>query len=302
MRSPSLEQANLMLRILPHVAAEDCFALKGGTAINFFVRDLPRLSVDIDLTYIPIEPRKETLYKIGEALARVKSKISKTIPGVSVHEGRYEGTVFKLFVKGPAGIVKIEPNLVMRGAAHPPVERNIGPKAVEKFKTAVSIKTLSDADLYGGKICAALDRQHPRDLFDVKVLMENEGLTQDIRQAFIVYLISHDRPMHEVIDPIRKDIRSVFDADFQGMTEEPVEYAALLNARENLIGKLKNDLTKPEKEFILSVKEGSPDWTLLDLPGVDKLPAVQWKLQNIRKMDAAKHRDYLRKLKDKLGL
>ena len=184
MIGPFLEQAGLMLRVLPHVAAEECFALKGGTAINFFVRDLPRLSVDIDLTYLPVEPRKETLSGIGEALARVEAKIMRAMPGITVHKGRYEGAVFKLYVRGPAGEVKIEPNLVIRGAVLPPVERELCPEGGRKFRMALSVKTLSDADLYGGKICAALDRQHPRDLFDIKLLLDNAGLTDAIRKAF----------------------------------------------------------------------------------------------------------------------
>ena len=86
MRSPFLEQSALMLRALPYVAEEDCFALKGGTAINFFVRDMPRLSVDIDLTYLPIEPRDETLTKIGQALDRIKSRVLKGVPDVAVRD------------------------------------------------------------------------------------------------------------------------------------------------------------------------------------------------------------------------
>lgn len=82
MRSPFVEQARLMLRVLPHVAGEPCFALKGGTAINFFVRDMPRLSVDIDLTYVPVEPRVQSLERIGQALVRIKEKVLRTIPQV----------------------------------------------------------------------------------------------------------------------------------------------------------------------------------------------------------------------------
>ena len=47
-------QVQLLIRVLPSIAEEACFALKGGTAINLFVRDMPRLSVDIDLTYLPV--------------------------------------------------------------------------------------------------------------------------------------------------------------------------------------------------------------------------------------------------------
>ncbi len=291
-----------MLRVLPYVAAEACFALKGGTAINFFLRDMPRLSVDIDLTYLPVEPRKDTLFGIGEALVRVKAKVLRAMPGISIQEGRYEGAVYKLFVHGPAGEVKVEPNLIMRGAVLPPVQRELCPEGGRKFRMALSVKTLSDADLYGGKICAALDRQHPRDLFDIKLLLANEGLTDAIRKAFIVYLVSHDRPMHELINPPRKDFRKVFENEFSGMTDVPVSYEELLAAREYLFSRLHSELTGTERKFILSVKEGSPDWKLLGLPGVDKLPAIQWKLQNIAKMSPAKHREQLCKLKERLGL
>ena len=302
MRSPFLEQAALMLRVLPHVAAEGCFALKGGTAINFFVRDLPRLSVDIDLAYLPIEPRDESLTKIGQALDRIKAGILKVVAGVTVRTGRYEGKTSKLFVRGADGEVKIEPNLVIRGAAHPTRERDLCAAAQARFEVAVRLRTLSDADLYGGKLCAALDRQHPRDLFDVKVLLDDEGITPEIRKSFLVYLISHDRPIHEVIDPTRKDVQAAFAADFQGMTAAPVEYQALLDVREDLIGRIHADLTADEKGFLVSVKEGKPRWPLLGLDGVDRMPAVQWKLKNIAKMDRAKHEEQLDKLKKKLGL
>lgn len=57
-------QVNLLLKVLPEVSKESNVALHGGTAINLFVRNMPRLSVDIDLTYIPIESRKISLEKI----------------------------------------------------------------------------------------------------------------------------------------------------------------------------------------------------------------------------------------------
>lgn len=61
-------QVALLVRVLPWVATEKCLALKGGTAINLFVRDMPRLSVDIDLAYLPIEPREASLQHISAAL------------------------------------------------------------------------------------------------------------------------------------------------------------------------------------------------------------------------------------------
>ncbi len=64
------------------------------------------------------------------------------------------------------------------------------------------------------EICAALDRQHPRDLFDVKLLLDNEGITDKIRTAFIVYLISHNRPMNELLNPTFQDISHQYTSEF----------------------------------------------------------------------------------------
>jgi hypothetical protein len=170
------------------------------------------------------------------------------------------------------------------------------------FELSVTAQTLSVADLYGGKLCAALDRQHPRDLFDVMVLLENEGITEHIRKAFVVYLASHDRPINELLDPTRKDIRRVYESEFAGMTIKGVGYEDLIGARETLIQTLKEELTEGEKAFLVSLKKGQPDWNALAIQGIEKLPALQWKLMNIEKMSDRKRADSLEKLKRKLGL
>lgn len=77
-------QVALLVRVLPHVAAEKMFALKGGTAINLFYRDLPRLSVDIDLTYLPIKDRAESLADINAAMDRLVQAIERGIPDARV--------------------------------------------------------------------------------------------------------------------------------------------------------------------------------------------------------------------------
>ena len=74
--SPFFKQADLLVQLIPFVNAETCFALKGGTAINFFVRKFPRLSVDIDLVYVPVEDRETSLRGIDEALRRIADKNS----------------------------------------------------------------------------------------------------------------------------------------------------------------------------------------------------------------------------------
>lgn len=302
MRKEYLDQARLMLRVLAHVAAEERFALKGGSAINFFIWDMPRLSVDIDLAYLPIEPREPSLRGISAALLRIKGSIAKAFPECNVHETQAGGFAFKLVVHAPAAEVKIEPNTVMRGSIDGAVMRDLSKKARDTFEVAVKTRTLSEPELFGGKICAALDRQHPRDLFDIKRLLDGPGVTTKIRKSFLVHLISHDRPMHEVIEPTRKDVRDVFESEFAEMTDESVEYEALIDARERLIAQLKKELTDSEKRFLLSVKEGKPDWPLLGLEGVERLPAVQWKLKNVSRMARAKHQEQLRELRETLSL
>lgn len=201
-----------MLRTIPHVVAEVCFVLKGGTAINFFVRDMPRLSVDIDLAYLPVDEARETaLKKISDALGRIAAAIKKTITDAKVQESRTQkpARVTKLIVATGQTRIKIEPNDIIRGSVFPSEEWELTRRARDLFELSVTARTLSLADLYGGKLCAAPDRQHPRDLFDVKLLLENEGITDQIRKAFVVYLASHNRPIHELLNPTRKDVRRI---------------------------------------------------------------------------------------------
>jgi hypothetical protein len=133
-------------------------------------------------------------------------------------------------------------------------------------------------------------------------LLDNEGITDEIRRAFVVYLASHDRPMNELIDPTRLDVRQIFDEHFVGMTRTPVTYEELVAARERLIEMLLASLTDAERRFLVSLKEGRPDWALLAIPGADALPGVRWKLQNIAKMGRDKHRVALDALRRKLGV
>ncbi|HVW19930.1 MAG TPA: nucleotidyl transferase AbiEii/AbiGii toxin family protein [Opitutaceae bacterium] len=298
-------QADLLVRVMPFVNAEACFALKGGTAINFFVRDFPRLSVDIDLVYLPLEDRSTTLRGIDAALQRIAAKIRRAMPSLQAREHRTisDKLLDKLTVRAADGAeVKIEPNTVLRGALHPTAELNLSRKAVELFGRSATMRVMSLPDLFGGKLCAALDRQHPRDLFDVHGLFQAEGITDDIRRAFVVFLASHDRPMNELLTPNRKDLKQVFADQFDGMTLDPVPLAVLEDTRERLIERINADLTAAEREFLLSMKRLKPKWELLGLPGVERLPGPQWKLYNLRKMDAAKRRAAEDRLRQKLGM
>lgn len=297
-------QADLLVQILPFVHAEECFALKGGTAINFFVREFPRLSVDIDLVYLPVQDRKTTLAGIDDALKRMAAAIRRALRGAQVREQPLSGEklVAKLIVQVGRAEVIVEPNTVLRGALYPVQDRTLTPKAVELFGRSVTMRVVSLPDLYGGKLCAALDRQHPRDLFDVHGLLQHEGLTDEIRRAFVVFLASHDRPMNELLTPNRKDLKQVYADQFSGMTREPVPLEVLEETREKLITKINAELTAPERQFLLSLKRLEPKWELLGLPGLEKLPGPQWKLYNLRRMAADKRAAAESLLRQKLGL
>ena len=299
-----IRQAELLLRVLPLVDQEAIFALKGGTAINFFFRDLPRVSVDIDLVYLPIDERHFALRKISDTLVRIGRNIESRIPGTKIVPKKIKGSELwsGFSVRREDATIKIEPNSVIRGSIFPPERRTLSPRAIQVFELSMECRTLSENELYAGKICAALDRQHPRDLFDVLSLFRERTFNDIMRKAFIVYLISHDRPMVEILDPGFVNIRPVFESEFRDMASEEVTCEDLEKTRENLVSMIARELTLQERQFIVSVKEGAPQWGLIGLEGVQNLPAVQWKLLNIRRMAPAKHQQALRKLRNYLNV
>ena len=298
-------QVKLLLTVLPFVAKEKCFALKGGTAINLFLRNMPRLSVDIDLTYLPIEDRSTTLRNVEFSLLRIKNNLLNEIDGIQVDESRIktEQCLSKLFIMHNGLQIVIEPNLILRGSVFPCVKKNLVQNAEDFFKlTIIDMLNMSIEDLYAGKMCAALDRQHPRDLFDIKLLLENEGITDSIRKAFVIYLASGPRPMHELLSPNLLEIKKIFEQDFLGMTQISVNYDSLITARSDMIKTLQKTLNQNERLFLLSVKEGNPDWQLIGRMDLENLPAVQWKVANVKRMDSVKHAQALGRLKAVLEL
>lgn len=288
--SPYYRQVRLLTRVLPLVAAEKIFALKGGTAINLFIRDLPRLSVDIDLVYLPTDDRGTALKNVAGALTRIADAIGAAIPDTNIIRAfENQPDALRLFVSQGEDRIKIELSPVLRGSVLPEELREVAPAVEEQFGY-VEMQLLSIPDLYAGKICAALDRQHPRDLFDVKLLLENEGLTDDLVRTFLVYLISHNRTMAELLQPTRKDIAGIYEGEFVRMSQVEVSLDELLAVRERLVEDITKALTNDQRKFLLSFKAMRPDWNLLGLKDVDKLPAVRWKLHNLERMPADRRR------------
>jgi predicted nucleotidyltransferase component of viral defense system len=295
-------QVALLIAVMPFLAAETDFALKGGTAINLFVRDMPRLSVDIDLTYLPVAGRPESLAAIDVAMKRMAAAIRAGLRGTRVIEvmNAREQIVTKLQVQGADAQIKIEVTPVLRGCVFAPEMRSVS-QAVEDAFGYAEMQLVSFADLYAGKIMAALDRQHPRDLYDVRDLLAHEGIDDDLRRAFIVYLISHDRPISEVIRPSRRDIAHEFEQGFAGMTAEPVTLDDLLTAREALIESIAGGMPPEHRQFLIGFKSGAPDWNLLGVPGAADLPAVRWKQINLDRMSADARGRMIAQLQESLG-
>jgi predicted nucleotidyltransferase component of viral defense system len=301
MRSEYEKQVRLLLKVLPALNKVDSFALKGGTAINFFVQDFPRLSVDIDITYIKLNSRNEALKDIQNGIEIISQDIKKRLSQSNLTKQESGGTVSKLIIWEDGAQIKLEVNTVLRGSIFDPEEMELSSTLQDHFETFVALKALTKSDLYGGKICAALDRQHPRDLFDMKVLLDSEGITDEIRKAFLGYLISHSRPMSELLNPNPLDINDMYAKEFEGMTDEPDILEDLIEVQHQLPKIIGADLKMSEKEFLLSFKRGYPDWSLIDIPHLKDLPGVKWKLQNIQKMDKPKHTESYKKLEQLLA-
>lgn len=276
--NPFLPQARLAARVLRFFAEEPSLALKGGTAINLFYRDLPRLSVDLDFVYLPVADRDRSLAGITKALERVARRAEEALGGIRVQA--QDAGRGKLVAQQGRTTITVEVNTVLRGSVYPANHRTALPSVEERFGD-IEAQVLSFEDVYAGKFVAALDRQHPRDLFDVMLLLDNEGISGRLLDAFVVYLASHDRPIAEVLDPREKDLRAVYENEFADMADSPVMLDRLVDARGRLIAELRRGLQARRRDFLYSIKRLDPDWSLLPVPHVAELPGIRWKLHNL---------------------
>lgn len=297
-----LDTARLLTQVAPLVFADNIFALKGGTAINLFVRDMPRLSVDLDLVFVDHRlEREEALDRINEAIRNAVDRLKKR--GFQTHAATaVDAGETKLFVRRGKLEVKIEVNFVLRGTVYPVRSASLTAKARETLLADLELPVVSLEDLYGGKLVAAMDRQHPRDLFDVMHLFLHEGITSGIRRSFVIYLACHNRPIHEVLSPTLRDISGEFDVTFRGMTAEPVELQALLSARERMIAELRAGLDADERAFLLSLARNEPDWRLLGIEHLEQLPGIRWKLMNLERITRANPKKFRTQAEELEGL
>ena len=283
------DRVKLLVEILPTLAGEKRFALKGGTAINLFERDLPRLSVDIDLTWLPVGEFANDAREISAALTGIGEKLRSGSLRLQVQaSGTHETGVHRLIASRGRSRVQIETTPVMRGTVHPVRTMTVQP-GVERAFGFVEMQVLDFADLYAGKLAAALSRQHPRDLFDIRPLLDDGRLDDRLWRTFLVYLTCSPKPAAEILAPKEPhDFEQTFTAHFQGMTREPVSAASLLDVRARLLQRLPKLLDTPSRTFLESIEREAPDFNLIGLPHAAEVPGVRWKLANLSRRSVAK--------------
>jgi predicted nucleotidyltransferase component of viral defense system len=277
------DSVQLLLDAAPAVFSGGLFALKGGTAINLFIRGLPRLSVDLDLVYTDQRStREQALVAISGELKEARKRIEAV--GIDSRFGGSEAEESKLLLQRSGVRVKIEVNHIFRGTLLDTVERPLVQEAQDLFFSELKLPVLNKHELYASKLVAAMDRQHPRDLFDVIGLYENEGLTDTIVECFAGYLAGHNRPVHEVLFARELDIQQAYENEFKGMTREPVELERLLEVRERLFRELPRALNESHRSFLMGLVAVEPDWSQMPFPHLCEMPAVRWKLQNLERL------------------
>jgi hypothetical protein len=274
----------LLLAIAPAVFQSRLFAMKGGTALNLFVQDLPRLSVDIDVVFVRHDlSREDAIQVIKEELAAAKARLEVMGFAAEVRQNK-AGDEAKMFVTHNAVEVKVEVNFVFRGTVLQPILSSLTAAAQALFAANIEVPVLDTPELYGSKLVAAMDRQHPRDLFDVRHMFDRFGLPQDFVNCFVVYLAGHNRPVHEVLFARPQPLAEMFTSEFVGMTTAPIALEQLEATRVQLFDALPKALTPAHRAFLLSLVKADPDWRQMPYDHLRDLPAIRWKLKNLDKL------------------
>lgn len=280
-----VDTVRLMLRTAPHVFRNPVFAMKGGTALNVFLHDMPRLSVDIDLVLTDhVMPRDQALVTIKDELNAIAERLRRLGLNSSLTKST-DGSETKLTVvhgNDHRTKVKIEINQNLRGTLLPVQQMRLTETARNMFACDIDVPALAPEELYGGKIVAALDRQHPRDFFDVREMFHRGHFGPAAVDCFVCYLAGQFKtPIHSVLFSEDEDISSLHDAEFIGMTTEEVPLAELEQARTTLRKEILNGLKDRHKEFLLGLARLEADWDLMPFPNLRELPAVRRRLENL---------------------
>ena len=291
------EQVRLLLHILPILYKERDFAIHGGTAINLFIKDMPRYSIDIDLTYIPLEEREISLQNINDKLSIISENIKRSIPFVKI-----KIVPDKLLCTLGTSAVKIEVNGIKRGLIGETEDMPLCHRTQQEFEMFCRARVVSLTQLYGGKIAAALSRQHPRDLFDYKYMTIDSF--ESIRHGLIFNILSSQKPILELLSPNPISQLQALENQFRGMTDLPFTYNDYEKTRQNLILFVNSNLTKDDKEFLISFESANPKWENSEYHFAH-YPSIKWKLMNFNKLkenNPTKYKQGVDKLREYLKI
>ncbi len=277
-----IRQTELLLRVLPYINNTGVFALHGGTAINLFHDEMPRLSVDIDLTYLPVVNRETDLNAIKANLEEMADVLRRVVPGIQITNPSHNLGEYKLFCNLKGVQVKIEVNTINRGVIGAIENRLLCITAQKKFDLFFEMKIVPKNQLYGGKMVAALDRQHPRDIFDTMRLLDKEPLDEEIIKGFLFCLLSSGKPIHEILSPVFKDQKSAINSQFKGMTDVDFTYSTYELQRSRLLNAILRSLDGQHIYFLKSVAENKPGWIYGDW---SNFPGISWKLKNLKELE-----------------
>jgi len=214
---------------------------------------------------------------------------------------QHKPEICKLRIDQGGTLIKVEVNMVGRGLLGETVKAHLCDAAQEQYDAFCSVPMVPLGQLYGGKLCAALDRQHPRDLFDVKLLLENEGFNQEIKEGLIYGLLSGSRPMHEMLAPNLIDQRSAFENQFEGMTAHKFTYADYEETRVLLHKLTLEKLSESDRYFLIGFNRLEPDWSVYPY---EDFPSIKWKILNLEKFrrnDPDSYKRHLNQLENQLG-
>ena len=275
MNQAYVDTVRLLIAVAPIVLQSTRLRDEGGTALNLFVHDMPRLSVDIDVAFVdPLPDRNTALELIAADLKAARTAIARLGYRVNLPSTAKDQEV-KLLIENDVAQVKVEVNYVFRDTLLPVQHKSLVQSAQELFTANIQVPILQTVELYGSKLVAAMDRQHPRDIFDVLQMYSGFGLQPEVVSCFVAYLAGHNRPVHEVLFSPAKDIEALYHRHFVGMTRDPIGLDALRQTQVKLLRDLPRALVPEQREFLLSFVRMEPAWELMpfqdlrDLQGFD---------------------------------
>ncbi|MEO0289437.1 MAG: nucleotidyl transferase AbiEii/AbiGii toxin family protein [candidate division WOR-3 bacterium] len=291
-----------LLKILQIIdKIDNDFLLKGGTAINLFYRDLPRLSVDIDLVFNSLVEREQAVIKNNKFFDEFEKSLWEIMKYKITSKNYTNNFITKIIINSKQGPIKIEPNCIVRGTLNGFEKKTLSNIVYEKTNIYVTFNCLNKKELYASKICAALDRQHPRDLYDIFIMLKEENIN-DIDFETLFYILQSNRPLSEIFDPQKKDISNSYKKNLTDLMLIEVSLKDLNITMQKIIDWVQKSVFLKYYDFLLSFAEGNPDFKKLKID-ISMYPGIEWKILNIKKMKKEKiinEIKSLKKLKSKL--